>query len=112
MRIENRENNDARVYQTISVEPKKTYKISVIIKTENVENGAGANIAAYDCNGTSSGIFGTTEKWTEHTVYLTTVKDQSSIDLSLGLGGFGIMSKGVAYFDDISIEKVSEVPED
>lgn len=112
LRIENRENNDARVYQTISVEPKKIYKISVIIKTENVENGAGANIAAYDCNGTSSGIFGTTEKWTEHTVYLTTVKDQSSIDLSFGLGGFGNMSKGVAYFDDISIEKVSEVPED
>jgi len=111
LRIESKENNDARVFQTVHVKPSKIYKISAMIKTEDVENGAGANISAYDCNGKSSGVFGTSDGWIEHTVYLTTAKDQKALKLSFGLGGFGSMSKGVAYFDDVKIERVSEIPE-
>ena len=112
LKIENKEPNDARVYQTIQVKESQTYKISVMIKTEDVKGGAGANIAAYDCSGSSSGVFGTTDGWVEHTVYLTTCKGQTSIDLSFGLGGFSSTSSGTACFDDISVKKVSEIPED
>lgn len=110
LKIENKEKNDARVYQTISVEELETYRISVMVKTENVEGGAGANISAYDCHGTSDGVFGTSDGWIKHTVYIKTVEDQTSLDLSLGLGGFGSMSRGIAYFDDLKIKKVDDVP--
>jgi len=111
LRIENKDKNDARVYQSVSVKANSIYKISVMIKTENVMGGAGANISAYDCDGTSSGVFNTTDGWKEHTVYLKTEKNQKSLKLSLGLGGFGSMSQGVAYFDNLSIKKVAEIPE-
>lgn len=111
LKIENKEKNDARVYQTIYVDELTTYKISVMIKTENVDGGAGANISAYDCHGTSDGVFGTSDGWVRHTVYIETLEDQTSLDLSLGLGGFGSMSSGTAFFDDVKVEKVDSVPD-
>ena len=110
LEIISNEKNDARVFQTVKVEENSVYKISVMIKTVDVDGGAGANISAYDCNGHSSGVYDTSDGWVEHTVWLTTLDDQTSIKLSLGLGGFGKMSKGTAYFDSLTVSKASEVP--
>lgn len=109
LKIESTAKNDARVYQSISVKPRTLYKITVYVKTENVAEGAGANISAVDCWGTSEGVFGTNE-WTEHTVYVQTVKKQKKLNLSIGIGGYSAESFGVAYFDDFSIEEVKKLP--
>ena len=49
LKIESKNLNDARVYQEIKVKRNTTYKITVYVKTENVEEGAGVNISAIDC---------------------------------------------------------------
>ena len=111
LKIESSAANDARVYKKIKVSASSIYKISVMVKTENVaESGAGANISGYNCSGRSSGVFGTTDGWVNKTVYLKTGAEQTSVDLSLGLGGYSSVSSGTAYFDELSVEKVSSVP--
>ncbi len=110
VKIVSPEKNDARIYKKINVAKSSIYEVSVMVKTENVsEEGAGANISGYDCQGRSSGVFGTTD-WTKHTVYVQTGEDQSSINLSLGLGGYGSVSSGTVYFDELSVKKVKSVP--
>lgn len=110
LKIESTDINDARVYQSLAVKPNTLYKITTFVKTENVANGAGANISAVDCWGASEGIFGTKSEWTELTVYVKTVRNQKKLNLSLGLGGYSAESSGVVYFDDLTIEEVKKAP--
>ncbi len=111
VRIENTSNNDTRIYKNIKVAKNSTYLVSVKVKTENVEGGAGANISGYKCSEKSTGIMGSTNGWVEHKIYVQTGEKQTKIPLSLGLGGYGGESKGVAYFDELNIKKVSSVPD-
>lgn len=112
LKIASTENNDARVYKQISVKEKSVYEISVMVKTENVEGGHGANISGYNCyTGHSEPVMGTTEGWVKQTIYVKTDEGQKKINLSLGLGGYSNESKGTAYFDELSVKKVSAVPE-
>ncbi len=113
LRIENRSNNDARIHREFKVSPGSYYKITLSIKTENVEGGkVGANLSGYNMTGNAFSTTGTTD-WRRASVYLETGEKQDVIDLSLGLGGYGSECSGVAYFDNLVIEKVSKssVPE-
>ncbi len=110
VQIKSNEKNDARVHQTISVKKNQLYKISVYVKTENVEAGKGANISAIEGNETSESVYGNTD-WKELVVYGRTGKKQKKLDLSLGLGSYSAESIGTAYFDKLSIEEVSRAPE-
>ena len=103
--------NDARVYQEIKVKRNTTYKITVYVKTENVEEGAGVNISAIDWRCSNRKCFGTNSEWQELTVYAKTGPKQRSLQLSLGLGGYGSESSGVAYFDNVSVEVAKKVPQ-
>ncbi|MBQ3847676.1 MAG: phospholipid carrier-dependent glycosyltransferase [Clostridia bacterium] len=108
--IENKEKNDTRIYQSVDVMPKTTYKISADIKTENVDpDGAGAMISAIGVTERSDGVYGTTD-WQTVTIYTKTDKKQKVIELSFGLGGYSADASGKAMFDNISIEKVSSAP--
>lgn len=111
LKIESSDVNDARVYRKIRVSPGSVYEIRVMIKTVNVTGGAGANISGYNCSGVSVGEFGTTDGWVTRTVYLTTGEKQKSVQLSLGLGGYGAESSGTVYFDELTVKKVDAVPE-
>lgn len=111
LKIDSSSINDARVYRKIRVKANSVYEVSVMIKTENVESGAGANISGYNCTGISSGQFGTSDGWIKKTVYLKTGEGQTSVELSLGLGGYSAESSGTAYFDELTVKKVDAAPE-
>ncbi len=110
LKIENFSKNDARIYRNIKVKPSSYYKITLSIKTDNVSEGAGANLSGYKMSGKAFSTTGTTE-WRRASVYLETGEKQKSIDLSLGLGGYGSECTGAAYFDKLVIEKVDGIPE-
>ncbi len=109
--IENMQPNDARLYQHIDAAANTKYKVTALVKTEGVgEEGAGANISVKDFAGTSSRITGTKD-WTTRTVYVEVRNVDEGFDLCLCLGGYSAESTGKAYFDNITIEEVDEIPE-
>lgn len=108
--IQSGDTNDARVYQTVDVKKNSYYRVSVSVRTENVEGGSGANISALNCMQYSDCVTGTSDGWQNLEAYFSTGK-QSSFDLCLCLGGYGNESKGTAYFDNLAIEKLSALPE-
>jgi len=107
-KIENKEFNDAIFYKTIEVEPNTPYKVTCMVKTENVENMedkyiGGAQIAIVDTTECSRSITGTSD-WTELT-FMFNSKNRTSVDLGFRLGGYNEKSKGIAWFSDFKLEE-------
>ena len=95
-KIENLEYNDAMFYQSIQVKPNTPYKITCMVKTENVENEngiymGGAQISIKDTTECSKSIIGTSE-WTELT-FMFNSKNRTDINIGFRLGGYQEMSK-------------------
>lgn len=110
--IENMQPNDARLYQHVDAAADTKYKVTALVKTEGVaEEGAGANISVKDFAGTSSRMTGTKD-WTTQTVYVEIRNVDEGFDLCLCLGGYSAESTGKAYFDNITIEEVDEIPQE
>ena len=70
-KIENKEYNDSMFYKTINVQPNKPYKVTCMVKTQNVKNKddqyyGGAQIAIKDTLECSKSVTGTSD-WTELT---------------------------------------------
>ncbi|MDQ8735771.1 phospholipid carrier-dependent glycosyltransferase [Paenibacillus sp. LHD-38] len=109
--LENKEANHSRWTQTIKVKPKSTYKLSGYIKAEQI--GADATGAHFFVDGVAVAypeIKNTNGKWAYVHFYAKTGKDQKSITFGASLGGYGAINTGKAYFDDVSVEKVSKAP--
>ncbi|MGO4547095.1 phospholipid carrier-dependent glycosyltransferase [Paenibacillus sp. 2TAB23] len=109
--LENKEANHSRWTQTIKVKPKTTYKLSGYIKTEQI--GADATGAHFFVDGVAVAypeIKDTNGKWAYVHFYAKSGKDQKSITFGASLGGYGSINTGKAYFDDVSVEKVSKAP--
>jgi hypothetical protein len=104
--------NDARYMQTVTVEGNTIYKISCCVRTEEVgEHGTGACISFYGRLTSSRDIKGTTVGWETIELFIKTGTDVESIGLTLGLGGYFAVNTGIAHFDNVSMEKVTTVPE-
>lgn len=97
--------DDAAVFQKIAVEPLSIYRLSCYIKTKNVENGAGANIALREIIATSDGLYGTND-WTLVELVGKTGPEQTYLVVSCRIGGYSAISHGQAWFDDFTIEKL------
>ncbi len=112
LKIENKTQNDCRIHKSFKVSPSSYYRITLSVKTENVSEGAGANLSGYNHTGKAFATTGTTD-WRTASVILETASDQKSVDISLGIGGYGSECTGIAYFDNLKIEKISkeDVPE-
>ena len=112
LKIENTIANDARIHKNFNVSSNSYYRITLSIKTVDVSEGAGANLSGYNFNGKAFATTGTTD-WRTASVILETGEDQKKINISLGLGGYGSECTGIAYFDNLKIQKISasEVPE-
>ena len=107
-KIENVDYNDAMFYKTIAVEPNTAYKVTCMVKTENVENEegkiiGGAQIAINNTTECSGAVTGTTD-WTELT-FMFNSNNRTSVELGFRLGGYDECSKGTAWFSDFSIEE-------
>jgi len=109
--IENMQNNDARIYQHVDADTNTKFKISAMVKAENVsEAGAGANISVKDFAGISDRVTGNTD-WKEITYYVDVTDKEGGFDICLSLGGYSAESTGKAYFDNVTIEEVKSIPE-
>ncbi len=110
--IENFQNNDARVYQHIDAPVNSKYKITAMVKTENVaESGAGASISIKDfiMGDRNQAVYGT-QDWTMLTLYVDVTNKPGGFDLCMSLGGYSSLSSGKAYFDNVTVERVSAIP--
>lgn len=109
--IENKIENDSRFKQVIEVKSNAYYKISAWVKTENVGLGKkGANISVDGITQTSRDIVGTTEDWEYIEIFGKTNKNQNNFVLTLGLGGYGSINTGKAWFDDVRVEEQQSLP--
>lgn len=103
--------NDARFKQEIPCGSDMLYKISCWVRTENVGNDAkGANLSVDGITGTSDDLRGTGD-WKLLEFYGKSGKNQKSFVLTLGLGGYGSLNSGKAWFDDVSVEETENLPE-
>ena len=106
-KIENTDYNNAVFYKTIQVEPNTPYKVTCMIKTQNVETqnaytDAGAHIGILGTTEKSSNVIGTTE-W-KKVEFLFNSKNRTEVTIQFGLGGYADECKGTAWFSDFSLE--------
>ncbi len=102
---------DARFKQKIAVEADSYYRLSCQIKTENIPSeNKGANLSIEGLLDTTADITGTND-WQYVELYGKTDKEQEEIVLTLGLGGYGSLNTGTAWFDDVRVEKLEALPE-
>lgn len=109
-KVENTEYNDAMFYKNIEVNPNTPYRVTCMVKTENVVNKeqkyfGGAQIAIKDTTECSESVTGTNE-WTTLTLMFNS-KNRTNIDIGFRLGGYDEISKGTAWFSDFKIEEGS-----
>lgn len=106
-KIENTDFNDAMFFKTISVNPNTSYRVSCMVKTENVvnENGdtdAGAHISISGSTEKSDDVVGTSD-WKKIELIFNS-KNREEIDIGFRLGGNYDNSKGTAWFSNMKIE--------
>ena len=107
-KIENRNFNDAMFYKKIKVTPNTAYKVTCMIKTENVENmegkyTGGAQISINGTTETSEAITGTND-WKKVTLMFNS-NNRETVEIGFRLGGYEEFSKGTAWFSDIKLEE-------
>lgn len=106
-KIESEEFNDAMIHKKIEVTPNTAYKLTCMVKTENiitenaVSNG-GVLICVADTVEQSKALTGTHD-W-EKLEFLFNSKNRTSIDIGFRLGGNEDNAKGTVWFSDFTLE--------
>lgn len=107
-KIENKVSNDAMFYKNISVRKNTPYKVTCMIKTENVIGNnndilAGAQICL---NGTEehSIVLQGNNDWTK-VEFLFNSKCNEEVEIGFRLGGNFQSASGTAWFSDLTIEE-------
>ncbi len=109
-KIHSEQYNDAMFYKEIPVSPNTSYRVTCMVKTENVENeesnvDAGAHICLNKTMEKSVDVTGTTD-WTK-LEFVFNSKDKTMVEVGFRLGGYAGNSKGTAWFSDFKIESGS-----
>lgn len=107
-KIESNEFNDAMFYKTIDVKPNTPYKLTCMVKTENVEsengkNDSGAQISILNTTECSQSIKGTND-W-QKLEFIFDSKNRETIEIGFRLGGNASQAKGTVWFSDFKIEE-------
>lgn len=109
--IENLQPNDAKYVQKVSVDADTLYKLSAYVRVDYADaETKGANISVLGIGDTSIDLKTTNGDWQLVEMYGKTGKSQKELQVAVRLGGYGSLSKGKAYFDDVSLTKVNEAP--
>ena len=100
--------NDATIYKKVKVEKNTPYKVTCMVKTENVipENeisGVGAQISIIGTTEKSIAITGTQE-WQKIEMIFNS-KDREEVDIGFRLGGYLGECTGTAWFSDFTFEE-------
>ena len=107
-KIQSNEFNDAMFYKKVKVERNTPYKVTCMVKTENVvaENdisGVGAQIAILGTSEKSIAITGTQE-WQKIEMIFNS-KNRDEVDIGFRLGGYLGNCTGTAWFSDFTLEE-------
>ena len=107
-RIDNKDYNDAMFFKEVKVEPNTSYKVTCMIKTEDVENketntDAGAHICINETTEKSDNVIGTSD-WTK-VEFIFNSKNREEVEIGFRLGGNNDNSKGTAWFSDMKLER-------
>ncbi len=108
--IENAGLNDARFEQTVTLRENTTYRLSARARAEGCGSGIGANLSFMGIFGTSREVHDTRGEWEELALYARTGAGQKEATVAVRLGGYGSENTGKAWFTDVVLEEVSEVP--
>lgn len=100
--------NDATFYKTVKVEKNVPYKVTCMVKTENViaENdisGVGAQISVIGTTEKSVAITGT-QDWQKIEMIFNS-KDREKVEIGFRLGGYLGQCTGTAWFSDFKLEE-------
>ena len=107
-KLESNEFNDAIFYKKINVKKNTPYKLSCMVKTENIENfsgksNGGAHISIVNSVEASKSIEGTND-WGK-LEFVFDSKNREEIEIGFRLGGNETNSKGIAWFSDFKLEE-------
>ena len=107
-RISSPEFNDAMFYKTISVIPNTPYRVTCMVKTENVVTQkkasiAGAGICISDTTECSVSVKGSTNGWQKLVFYFDS-KNRTKLNIGFRLGSYSDNCKGTAWFSDLKVE--------
>lgn len=107
-KIVSSELNDATIYKEIQVEPNTPYRVTCMVKTENVipENintDGGACISIIEAPEISKSITGTND-WQQLELMFNSQK-RTKVKIGFRLGGNYGSAKGTAWFSDFKLEK-------
>lgn len=107
-KIENKDYNDAMFYKNIEVTPNTAYRVTCMVKTENVTNLeekyiGGAQIAINNSSECSKALTGTND-WTKLT-FMFNSNNRTNVELGFRLGGYDEYSKGTVWFSDFKLEQ-------
>ena len=108
--IENAGSNDARFEQTVNVRENALYRLRARVKAENCGDGIGANLSFLGIYGTSKDLHETNGEWETIELYAETGKGQQEATVAIRLGGYGSENTGKAWFTNVELEEVTEVP--
>ena len=100
--------NDATFYKTVKVQKNMPYKVTCMVKTENViaENdisGVGAQISVIGTTEKSIAITGT-QDWQKIEMIFNS-KNREEVDIGFRLGGYLGQCTGTAWFSDFTLEE-------
>jgi dolichyl-phosphate-mannose-protein mannosyltransferase len=103
--------NDARFVRELAVEPDTVYRLACQVLSQNVGSKArGAGISVTDILDGSTDIKGSGTGWQSLEFYGKTGPGQNKLSVTVGIGGYGSMNSGTAWFRDVTVKKISSVP--
>jgi len=107
-KIDSKDFNDAMFYKEITVKPNTPYKVTCMVKTQDVATvsgkaDAGAQIGIEGTTECSDSIIGTND-WQELD-FMFNSKNRTTIQVGFRLGGNIEQSKGTVWFSDFKLEQ-------
>ena len=102
------EANDATFFKTVKVEKNTPYKVTCMVKTDNVVpeseiSGIGAQISIIGTTEKSVAVTGT-QDW-QKIEFIFNSKNRETVDIGFRLGGYLGKCTGTAWFSDFTLEK-------
>ncbi len=107
--IQNPQLNDARFYQTVAVAPDTLYCLRGMIRSD-ATGGKGANLSIENVYAFSDSVYDSNGEWQEVFLYGRTGKNQHYVTVYARLGGYSGEAEGEAWFRDITLNRVDEIP--
>ena len=102
------EYNDAMVTKTVKVQKNKSYKVTCMVKTKDVESesqnsGSGAQLAVDGTTIRSMAVTGTHD-WQKLEMIFNS-QNREEVNIGIRLGGYLGNCKGTAWFSDVEVEQ-------